>query len=204
MATLTTQPSTIPLRLELEEIAGFDDDRFFDLCQKNRELRLERTAEGEILIMSPAGGRTSNRNSQIIRQLAEWCERDGSGEVFDSSGGFKLPNGAVRSPDAAWVELDRLRTLAEEDPERFLPLCPTFVVELRSPSDSLPAIEAKMVEYLENGSRLGWLIDPTAQRVHVYRSGVDIEILDQPRTLSGAPELPGLVLDLSRIWNPGW
>ncbi len=204
MTTLTAQPSTVPLRLDLEEIVDFDDEQFFELCQKNRELRLERTAEGEILIMSPAGGRTSNRNSKIIRQLTEWSERDGSGVAFDSAGGFKLPNGAVRSPDAAWETRERLRALARGEEERFLPLCPAFVVELRSPSDPLPAVEAKMREYLDNGSRLGWLIDPQSRRVQVYRPGAEVEILDAPQTVSGAPELPGFVLQLAGVWNPGW
>ena len=204
MTTLTAQPSTIPLRLDLEEIVDFDDDQFFELCQRNRELRLERTAEGEILIMSPAGGRTSGRNSDITRQLAEWSEREGSGVVFDSSGGFKLPTGAVRSPDAAWVELERLRALAEDEAERFIPLCPAFAIELRSPSDPLATVEAKMREYLDNGCRQGWLIDPQTLRVHIYRPGAEVQILEKPLAVSGDPELSGFVLELARIWDPGW
>ncbi len=204
MTTLTAQPSTVPLRLDLEQIVDFDDDQFFELCRRNRELRLERTAKGEILIMPPVGGRTSSRNSRITRQLADWSDRDGSGEAFDSSGGFKLPNGALRSPDAAWIELERLRLLAEGEEEQFVPLCPTFVVELRSPSDSLAAVEAKMREYVDNGSRLGWLIDPQTRRVHVYRPGGGVEVLEEPRSVSGGPELPGFVLEFDRIWDPGW
>lgn len=204
MTTLTAQPSTVPLRLDLERIVDFDDDQFLELCQRNRDLRIEKTAEGEILIMPPAGGRTSSRNSRITRQLTEWTERDGSGEAFDSSAGFRLPSGAVRSPDAAWIELERLRNLARGEEERFLPLCPTFAVELRSPSDALAAVEDKLQEYLDNGLRLGWLIDPQSRRVHVYRPGKDAEILEGPASVSGAPELPGFVLELAQIWDPGW
>lgn len=202
MTTLTTQPSPIPLTLELGRVV--DDDGFFELCQRNRELRIERTSEGEITIMSPAGGRTASRNAKITRQLEAWSERDGTGETFDSSGGFKLPDGAVRSPDAAWVEKARLERLAEGEEDRFLPLCPTFVVELRSPSDPLASVEQKMREYLGNGARLGWLIDPQQRRVHVYRVKAEVEVLDEPSSIAGDPELPGLVLDLGRIWDPGW
>ena len=204
MTTLTAQPSPIPLKLDFDQMVELDDDSFFDFCQRNRELRIERTSTGEILIMSPAGGRTSSRNSKITRQLDAWSERDGRGEAFDSSGGFKLPNGAVRSPDAAWVEHHRLRQLAGGEEERFLPLCPTFVIELRSPSDALASVEAKMEEYVSEGARLGWLIDPQNQRVHVYRPNTEAEVLDAPTALEGAPELPGFILDLTRIWNPGW
>lgn len=202
MTTLTTQPSPIPLTIELDRIV--DDDGFFELCQRNRELRIERTSEGEITIMPLAGGRTSSRNAKITRQLDSWSERDGTGETFDSSGGFKLPDGAVRSPDAAWVEKTRLEQLALGEEERFLPLCPTFVVELRSPLDPLASVEQKMREYLANGARLAWLIDPQERRVHVYRPNAEIEVLDEPPSIAGDPELPGFVLDLARIWNPGW
>jgi len=204
MATLTARPSSIPLSLDLEKMVDFDGDRFFDLCQRNRELRIEKTAQGEIVMMSPAGGRTSSRNSIITRQLVEWSERESSGAAFDSSGGFELPNGAVRSPDAAWVELDRLRDLASGQEERFLPLCPTFVVELRSPSDALDSIRKKMEEYVENGARLGWLIEPRSRRVHVYRPGKEVETLASPREVSAEPELRGFVLQLKRVWDPGW
>ncbi len=208
MTVLTAQPSTVPLKLDLQGIgAGIpsrDDEQFFELCRRNRDLRFERMATGEILMISPADGKTSSRNSKITRQLAEWSEHDGSGEAFDSSGGFKLPNGAVRSPDAAWIEHERLQALTEDEEERFLPLCPTSVVELRSPSDALASVEEKMREYLENGSRLGWLIDPQTRRVHVYRPGVEIKIHGEPASMSGDPELPGFVLELARIWDPGW
>ncbi len=204
MTTLTTQPSPIPLSLDLDPLVDLGTEEFFEFCQRNRDLRIERTATGEILIMPPAGGKTSNRNSRISGQLQTWSDADGSGEVFDSSGGFQLENGAIRSPDAAWVELDRLRSLEIGKKERFLPLCPTFVIELRSPSDPLSSVEAKMREYLDNGAQLGWLIDPKERNVHVFRPGADVEIEAEPLTLSADPELPGFVLRLGRIWDPGW
>ena len=204
MTTLTAQPSSIPLRLDFDRLVELDDGAFYDLCQRNRDLRIERSSTGDILMMSPAGGRTSSRNSKIIRQLDSWSEDDGVGEAFDSSGGFRLPNGAVRSPDAAWVEHSRLRQLSSADVDRFLPLCPSFVVELRSPSDALIDVESKMAEYIANGARLGWLIDPQKCQVHVYRPDAEVEILDQPATIVAEPELPGFVLDLSRVWDPGW
>jgi Uma2 family endonuclease len=154
--------------------------------------------------MPPAGGRTSNRNIKIAARLELWAERDGTGEAFDSSGGFTLRNGALRAPDAAWVERARLEKLSSEEQERFLPLCPTFVIELRSPSDPLAAVESKMDEYLDSGARLGWLIDPIERRVHVYRPGVEVEILEQPASVAGDPELPGFVLELGAIWKPTW
>jgi Uma2 family endonuclease len=204
MTTLTTQPSSIPLSLDLTPIIDLGDDEFFELCQRNRDLRIERTATGEILIMSLAGSRTSSRNSKIVSQLEAWSEKDGSGDTFDSSGGFQLGSGAIRSPDAAWVECDRLRALATLKKDHFLPLCPTFVIELRSSSDTLSGVEAKMQEYLYEGARLGWLIDPQKRRVHVYRPDADVEIVAEPRVMSGDPELPGFVLKLDRIWDPGW
>lgn len=202
MSTPTT--SQPPLTLHLDPVIELDDDQLFELCSRNRDLRIERTAAGELIIMSPAGGKTSDRNAEIVAQLRSWARRDGTGRSFDSSGGFTLPNGAMRAPDAAWVELPRLRALTEDQRERFLPLCPTFVIELRSPSDSLASIEAKMVEYMENGARLGWLIDPLEKRVHVYRPGAEVDILERPSSVAGDPELPGFVLELAEIWNPTW
>ncbi|MCP4658236.1 MAG: Uma2 family endonuclease [bacterium] len=145
MATLTAQPSPVPLTLHLDPLPELDDDQLFELCRRNRDLRIERTAAGEIIIMPPAGGKTSDRNAQITMQLGLWAQHDGRGRVFDSSGGFTLPNGATRAPDAAWVERERLSTLTSDQRHRFLPLCPAFVIELRSPSDPLSSLEAKMV-----------------------------------------------------------
>jgi Uma2 family endonuclease len=179
-------------------------EQFFRLCEINRDLRLERTAKGDIIVMPPTGGRTGARNQRLCTQLGRWADGDSSGVAFDSSTGFDLPNGAVRSPDAAWVRRARLASLTSEQKEEFLPLCPDFVVELLSPSDSLPMTQEKMADYLANGAQLGWLIDPRERRVHVYRVGVAVEIVDNASQLSGEPLLTGFVLDLASIWEPGF
>jgi Uma2 family endonuclease len=180
------------------------DDAFFDLCRRNAELRIEQTAEGDLIIMPPAGGETGYRNAEIIAQLGNWAKRDGAGVAFDSSTGFLLPNGAKRSPDAAWVTRSRLATLTPAQKQQFLPLCPDFVAELRSPTDRLPDLQAKMAEYQANGARLGWLIDPAERTVHVYRPAVAVEILAAPGRITADPELPGFVLELQEIWEPGF
>lgn len=157
---------------------------------------------GHLIIMSPTGGATGNRNADLIAQICTWNRQTKLGKVFDSSTGFKLPNGANRSPDVAWLKLDRWNALTPEQQEKFLPLCPDFVMELMSPSDSLHSLEmvqAKMQEYLANGAKLGWLIDRAHQQVEVYRSNHTVEILQTPQTLSGEEILPGFVVDLSEI-----
>ncbi len=156
------------------------------------------------MVMSPAGGESSLRNAEVTMQLNQWAKSDGSGRTFDSSGGFQLPNGAMRSPDAAWIESERLRQLTADQRQKFLPLCPTFVVEIRSPSDRLSSVTSKMREYLANGTSLGWLIDPLERRVHVFRSGSAVQVLVEPDSVSGDPELPGFELDLTEIWDPIW
>ncbi|MDT5158375.1 MAG: hypothetical protein QOC99_9 [Acidobacteriota bacterium] len=187
--------------MDLSSIVELTDERLYELSQSNRELRFERTAEGELVIMSPTGGRTSHRNAQIIYFLSEWANRTGTGLVFDSSGGFRLPNGAVRSPDAAWVRLEQWQNLPEQQKEKFIPLCPDFVVELRSATDSLSELQSKMEEYVAGGARLGWLIDPQGRRVHVYRAGAqEAEVLEDPESLSGEAVLKGFVLRLPEIW----
>lgn len=186
-----------PLELELE----LTDEQFFELCQKHGDLKFERTATGGLIIMPPTGGITSNRNSDINYQLTAWNRQQKLGKVFDSSGGFKLPNGAERAPDTAWVKLERWNALTSEEQEKFVPLCPDFVVELRSPSDSLKKIREKMEEYRENGAKLGWLIDPQRKVVEVYRLDVDVEVLESPTTLSEEGVLPGFVLDLAEIFG---
>lgn len=190
----------LPLIVRLRPVIEMTDDQFFEFCQINRELRIERTAQGELLIMPPTGWKTSERNAEITMQLRIWAKQDGTGIATDSSAGFKLPNGADRSPDAAWIRSERLATLTPEQKEKFLPLCPDFVTELRSPTDSLTALQAKMQEYLDNGAQLGWLIDPLQRRVYVYRPEAVVEILDNPETISGDPVLPGFTLDLREIW----
>jgi Uma2 family endonuclease len=190
--------------LRLNEHLKLTPDEFFELAQSNPELRLEQTAEGDIEILPPAGGGTSRRNLKLSRYVDDWAEQDGTGVTFESSGGFRLPNGATRSPDTAWVLKSRLATLKSDQKERFLPLCPDFVIELRSPSDSLEKLQDKMEEYLANGARLGWLIDPSTHRVYVYRPDADVEELDKPTHVSGDPVLPGFTLDLQPIWEPGF
>ena len=180
-----------------------NEEQFFEFCQLNKDWRIERSAEGDLEVMVPTGFETSDRNSEIIMQLRLWAKQDGSGIASDSSGGFILPNGAMRSPDASWIPRERLAGLTPEQKQRFLPLWPDIVIELRSPSDPLAPIEAKMRENMENGARLGWLIDSEERKVHVYRPNNRVEISDKPDNVSGDPILPSFVLDLKPIWEPG-
>ncbi len=180
------------------------NDQFFDFCQVNKELRIELTAQGDCEIMAPRGGSTSWRNSRLITQLSVWADLEGSGVVFDSSGGFVLPNGAIRSPDVSWVERSRLLTLTEIQKQRFLPLCPDFVIELRSPSDSMKNLQDKMQEYSENGASLGWLIDPEAQQVLVFQPKTAILRLDKPQFLLADNLLTGFSLDMQKLWDVGF
>lgn len=189
-----------PLVLRLRPVIEMTDDQFFEFCQINADLRIERTAHGEIEIMPPTGWKTGGRNADIVIQLGVWAKQDGRGVVTDSSGGFTLPDSAVRAPDASWTERSRAEAFSEEQQEKFIPLCPDFVIELRSPNDSLKVLQAKMQEYMENGARLDWLIDPILRRVSIYRPGLVVETLDNPEALSGDPVLPGFVLDLRSVW----
>ncbi len=181
-----------------------EDDDFFDFCQANKELRIERTAEGDYEIMAPTGGETGGRNSSLIAQLYFWADNDDRGVVFDSSTGFVLPNGATRSPDASWVKKSRLKKLTPEQKQKFLPLCPDFVIELRSSNDSLKTLQDKMHEYIENGASLGWLIDPKKRQVSVFQAGEKIQVLENPDSLTAAKLLPGFELRLQKIWNVGF
>lgn len=176
------------------------DEQFFQLCQANPEVRFERTAQGELIIMPPTGSGTGSRNFNLNTQLGIWTEQDGTGIGFGSSTGFKLPNGADRSPDAAWIERSRWDALSFEEQERFAPIAPDFVVELKSRTDNWQTLQARMQEYIDNGVRLGWLIDPIARIVEIYRSGQAVERLEAPETLSGENVLPGFVLNLQRIF----
>lgn len=196
------EEETSPLVLHLRPALEWSDDQFFDFCRQNNEMRIEQSAWGDLLIMPPTGFDTGSRNNEISRQLGNWARQDGTGVAVDSSTGFVLPNGAKRSPDAAWVLRTRLAVLTPEQKRKFLPLCPDFAVELRSPSDSLPPIQEKMQEYIDNGARLGWLIDTRERQIHVYRPGTGVDILAEVSGLSAAPELPGFTLDLAPIWNP--
>ncbi|PSF39126.1 hypothetical protein C7H19_03320 [Aphanothece hegewaldii CCALA 016] len=177
------------------------DDQFGEFCQINRDLRIERTAEGEVIIMPPVYSESGEKNFNLTGQLAVWVKRDGTGKGFDSSAGFTLPNGAVRSPDASWIKKERWEAINNEQRQKFASICPDFVVELRSQTDSLKVLQKKMQEYLDNGALLCWLIDPIQKKVYIYRPDAEMVCLNNPKTLSGEPILSGFVLDLSEIWD---
>lgn len=207
---MAVAPLSIPVSseeavaLRLPPGVRLSDDQLLELCRLNKELRIERTSEGDLVIMTPAGAGSSRRNAKIIFQLETWSLEEGTGLVFDSSAGFLLPNGAMRAPDAAWVRRSRLSGLSRDEKEKFLPLCPDFVIELRSPSDLLAVQQHKLEEYIENGALLGFLLDPTARSVHVYRPGRPAEVLERAKAVSADPILPGFSLQLEDIWEPGW
>jgi Uma2 family endonuclease len=183
------------------EISYLSDDQFFQFCVVNRKLRIERSAEGKTIIMSPTGGETRRRNAEVNRQLGNWAKDDGTGVTFDSNTEFRLPNGACRSPDACWIPKSRWERIPRSERERFPPICPDFVIELLSPSDNLEETKLKMQEYIANGARLGWLIDPATRRVWVYSADDGFRVLDRPESLSGDPVLPGFILDLTDIFS---
>ena len=188
------------LTVNFNSVIKLTDEQFYQLCQDNETLRFERNSKGELIIMPPTGGETSNRNAGLTAQIWVWNEQTQLGKVFDSSGGFKLPNGADRSPDASWVKLERWNALTPEQKTKFAPLCPDFVVELLSPSDSLKDTQEKMKEYRDNGACLGWLINRKSRQVEIYRQGQDVEVVENPVTLSGEDVLPGFLLYLASIW----
>ena len=188
--------------IRIQPARRMSDDEYYRFCAANPDLRIERTAEGEIVIMPPTGGATSNRNMDLSSQLQVWTKRDGRGRAFDSNGEFILPSGAARSPDASWVLRSRLAKLTPEQKEQFPPLCPDFVVELRSPSDRLPRVQAKMREWLDNGAKLGWLIDPKTRSVYIYRPGQTTERLVNPHRVEGERPIDSFVLEMADIWNP--
>jgi Uma2 family endonuclease len=189
------------LTLNIPSTLKLTDEQFYQLCLANRDLRLELTAQGELIVMPPTGGGTGRRNSELNFEFVLWNRSSKLGVVFDSSTAFKLPNGAIRSPDVSWVSKKRWESLTPEQQEKFLPLCPEFVLELRSPSDALSDMRLKIQEYLANGSRLGWLIDPQTQQVEIYRTNQEVEIMRAATTLSGEDVLPGLVLELSQLFG---
>lgn len=174
--------------------------QFEQLCRDNRDLRLELTSTGELIVMPPTGSKTGQRNFSLTSQLGRWVLEDGTGVAFDSSTGFTFPDGAVLSPDGSWIRRERWEALTEEEQEGFAPICPDFVVELRSHSDSLSRLQNKMQEYVENGAQLAWLIDPFERRVYIYRPGHEVEVLTNPETLSGDSLLPGFRLQLAELW----
>lgn len=187
--------------LNLKPIGCLTRQQFHDLCAANPEAKLELNAGGELVIMSPTGGETSMWNAELICDLGLWNRQSQLGKVFDSSGGFSLPNGAERFPDAAWIPLERWNQLTSEEKRGFLPLCPDFAMELLSPSDSWLEGMKKMEEYMSNGCRLGWLIDPQGKRVAVYRVGEPVEIRQAPASLAGETVLEGFELDLQSLWE---
>ena len=194
-------PAGIQTVMLMPEIthARMTDDEFMEFCAQNPELRIEMSSKGELIVMSPVTGRGGNRNFFLTSRFGAWVESDGTGVGFDSSNCFTLPNGAKRSPAVSWIRRERWEALTAEEQDQFPPICPDFVIELRSKSDRLKTLEDKMEEYILNGAALGWLIDPLQKKVHVYRSGKDVEILVQPQELSGEPLLKGFVLNLSGI-----
>ena len=190
-----------PIVLQMPPELQMTDEQFFEFCQINRDLSIERNKFGDISIMPPTGSETGNRDARIIQQLMNWTDADGTGIAFSSSAGFKLSTGADRSPDASWMKLARWDSLSEEQQEKFAPICPDFVVELRSPSDNLKPLLEKMAEYMrEPGIQLGWLIDRKNRKVYIYRPGMPEECLDDPAIVSGEPVLPGFVLNMSKVW----
>jgi Uncharacterized protein conserved in cyanobacteria len=189
------------LTLNLPSIHTLTDEQFFELCSENRDLQFEKTADGVLIIMPPTGGETGRRNVSILFQLETWSQQDKTGVTFDSSTCFKLPNGANRSPDGSWIQLERWQQLTPEAREKFPPICPDFVIELRSKTDSLTTLQNKMKEYQQNGVKLGLLIDPIQKKVEIYRLNQPVEILQNPDQLSGEDILKGFILDLNPIFN---
>lgn len=202
MTQTPAQAEALSIELPRELALQVTQEQFEVLSAANSDLQLERTAEGELIVNPPTGGESGRRSFSITGQLARWCEEhEGLGEGFDSSTGFRLPNGADRSPDASWVRSERWKSLTPEQRKGLVPLCPDFVVELRSDSDSLAKLQAKMREYIDNGAQLGWLIDPQNRRVEIYAAGRDITVLENPDSLSGEEVLPGFILNSKRLWS---
>jgi len=195
-----TDVSIAPMMLEMDGLR-FREAQFFKFCAQNKGWRIERTAGGKIIIMEPVGGTGSSGNAMLTHLFMAWALQDGTGTIFDATAGFKLPNGAIRSPDVSWVRNSRLKKIPKEERDQFLALCPDFVMEFRSPSDRMVNLKDKMREYLENGARLGWLLDSVRKEAVIYRAGEDSEKISNPRELSGEQVLKGFVLDVGRVWE---
>lgn len=191
----------MPLPLRFRPETPMTDEELMHFCAANDDLRVERDANGEILVMTPAGNNTGRKNAYLIQILGTWSDGDGRGYAFDSNTGFTLPDGSMRSPDAAWVQANRWDALSEEDKNRFSPICPDFIIELRSPSDSLPDLEAKMDLWIANGAQIAWLIDPDRQVVAIYRPGDQPEVHHHPTSVQGTGVMAGFELVMARIWE---
>lgn len=200
-STLRVYPSE-PLEIDFGSLLKpINDDEFLKLSRENQDLQIEMNKNGEIIIMPGTGGLTGNRNARIIARAVIWAERDGSGVTFDSDTIFRLSNGAKRLPDFSWVRNEKWDALSDNEKEKIVPFAPDFLIELRSPTDSLTDLQAKMQEYVENGASLGWLIDPQTKRVYVYRPNEEPKILENPKTVSGEPLLQNFTLNLKEIWE---
>jgi Uma2 family endonuclease len=189
------------ITVNFNSIVNLTDEQFYQLCQNNPDTKFERNANGEIIIMPPTGGESGKRNALLIADFVIWNRQTQLGEVFDSSTGYKLPNGANRSPDVSWIEKERWNALTPEQKNKFIPIAPDFVLELMSPTDYLRETQVKMQEYMENQVKLGWLISARDRLVEIYRIGQEKEVLEFPKNLSGEDTLPGFVLDLQFIWQ---
>jgi Uma2 family endonuclease len=189
------------ITINFNNVLKLSDDQFYQLCRDNPDVKFERNAFGELIIMPPTGGETGKRNASIITDFVIWNRQTKLGEVFDSSTCFKLPNGSDRSPDVSWIKLERWNALTSEQCEKFPPIAPDFVLELMSPSDTKSIVQAKMQEYMNAGVKLGWLIDRKTRSVEIYRQGQPKEVLEFPTSLSGEDILPGFVLDLLFVWG---
>ncbi|MEM8778099.1 MAG: Uma2 family endonuclease [Cyanobacteria bacterium P01_G01_bin.49] len=200
MNTKLRENETETIILQLSPPLEMTDEQFFHFCHLNRDYRFEKTVEGQLIIMSPTGSETGNRNFNLVVQLGIWIEKNGKGIGFDSSTGFKLPNGANRSPDAAWMTLEKWEAIEPKKREKFAPVCPDFVVEIRSPSDNLETLQSKLQEYINNGVQLGWLIDRKNQKVYIYRPNQPFQCLDNPNVVEGEGLISGFFLNRSKIW----
>jgi len=199
MMSLELTAAQLPFRFRPEQ--PMSDQDLLSFCARNDFMRVEREANGEILVMTPANSKTSKMNIRIGRLLDEWAEADGRGFAFDSSGGFTLPDTSMRNPDAAWIERSRWEALSNEEQSSFAPICPDFVIELRSPSDRLVMVEAKMEMWIANGAQVAWLIDPAQEIVTIYRPGESPEVLHEPSSVQGSGPVAGFELVMARVWG---
>jgi Uma2 family endonuclease len=208
MISTTNKSSTLfvfpyePLEIDFGSLLKpINDDDFLKLSRENQDLQIEMTKDGDLIIMPGTGGLTGNRNARIIARAVVWAEQDGTGVTFDSDTIFRLPNGAKRLPDFSWIKKEKWNALTREQQEKIVPFAPDFLIELRSPTDSLTDLQAKMKEYIENGASLGWLIDLTERKIYIYHPDAEVETLENPAEISGEPLLKNFVLNLKEIWE---